>query len=170
MDRVSIPLQELGCNIKLDGENLPAVIKPGKISKNTVYTNVPSAQVKSSLMLAAMYSDQPIVIIENSITRDHTERIMTYLGIDLVRMGNSVTVPPVDEIINFSETIPSDISSASFLIALGALTESSIRLNNILINESRMGFVKVLKQMGADISIENLRPQFGEQVLSLIHI
>ena len=164
MDRVSIPLQELGCNIKLDGENLPAVIKPGKISKNTVYTNVPSAQVKSSLMLAAMYSDQPVVIIENSITRDHTERIMTYLGIDLVRMGNSVTVPPVDEIINFSETIPSDISSASFLIALGALTESSIRLNNILINESRMGFVKVLKQMGADISIENLRPQFGEQV------
>ena len=164
MDRVSIPLQELGCNIKLDGENLPAVIKPGKISKNTVYTDVPSAQVKSSLMLAAMYSDQPVVIIENSITRDHTERIMTYLGIDLVRMGNSVTVPPVDEIINFSETIPSDISSASFLIALGALTESSIRLNNILINESRMGFVKVLKQMGADISIENLRPQFGEQV------
>ena len=146
MDRVSIPLQELGCNIKLDGENLPAVIKPGKISKNTVYTDVPSAQVKSSLMLAAMYSDQPVVIIENSITRDHTERIMTYLGIDLVRMGNSVTVPPVDEIINFSETIPSDISSASFLIALGALTESSIRLNNILINESRMGFVKVLKQ------------------------
>ena len=164
MDRVSIPLQELGCNIKLDGANLPAVIKPGKISKNTVYTNVPSAQVKSSLMLAAMYSDEPVVIIENNITRDHTERLMTYLGINLVRIGNSVTVPPVSEIKNFSETIPSDISSASFLLALGVLTESSIKLNNILINESRMGFVKVLRHMGAEISIENLRPQFGEQV------
>ena len=164
MDRVSIPLQELGCNIKLDGANLPAVIKPGKISKNTVYTNVPSAQVKSSLMLAAMYSDEPVVIIENNITRDHTERLMTYLGINLVRIGNSVTVPPVSEIKNFSETIPSDISSASFLLALGVLTESSIKLNNILINESRMGFVKVLQHMGAEISIENLRPQFGEQV------
>ena len=164
MDRGSIPLQELGCNIKLDGANLPAVIKPGKISKNTVYTNVPSAQVKSSLMLAAMYSDEPVVIIENNITRDHTERLMTYLGINLVRIGNSVTVPPVSEIKNFSETIPSDISSASFLLALGVLTESSIKLNNILINESRMGFVKVLQHMGAEISIENLRPQFGEQV------
>ncbi len=164
MDRVSIPLQELGCNIKLDGANLPAVIKPGKISKNTVYTNVPSAQVKSSLMLAAMYSDEPVVIIENNITRDHTERLMTYLGINLVRIGNSVTVPPVSEIKNFSESIPSDISSASFLLALGVLTESSIKLNNILINESRMGFVKVLRHMGAEISIENLRPQFGEQV------
>jgi len=154
MDRVSSPLNEIGCNIKSNGG----------INKFTVNTNSPSAQVKSSLILAAMYSDEPVVIIEDNATRDHTEKILAHLGVKLVRMGNTVTVPPVDEIPNFSESIPSDISSASFLIALGVLIDSSIKLCNVLLNESRMGFIKALIKMGAQINVQNVSTQFGEQV------
>ena len=164
MDRVSKPLKEIGCKIESNSGRLPVTINPSRIDKFSINTNVSSAQVKSSLMLAALYSEQPVVIIENNATRDHTEKIMSYLNIDLVRMGYTVTVPPVQEIPNFSETIPSDISSAAFLIALGLLTDSSIKLNNVLVNESRMGFIKALVQMGAQINIDNLRTQFGEQV------
>ena len=164
MDRVSKPLKEIGCKVESNRGALPVTIYPSRVDKFSINTNVSSAQVKSSLMLAALYSEQPIVIIENNATRDHTEKIMSYLNIDLVRMGYTVTVPPVKEITNFSETIPSDISSAAFLIALGLLTDSSIKLNNVLVNESRMGFIKALVQMGAQIHIDNLRTQLGEQV------
>jgi len=164
MDRVCIPLNEIGCNVKSNSGKLPMIVNPSMINKFIVNTNSPSAQVKSSLILAAMYSTEPVVIIEDDATRDHTENILAYLGIKIVRMGNTITVPPVDEIKNFSENIPSDISSASFLIALGVLIDSSIKLCNVLLNESRMGFVKTLIQMGAQINIQNVRTQFGEKV------
>ena len=164
MDRVSNPLNEIGCNVESSSERLPVFIKPSRINKFVINTNVASAQVKSSLMLASMYSEQPVVVVENKATRDHTEKIMSYLNIDVVRMGDTVSVPPVHNIPNFSETVPADISSAAFLVALGLLTDSSINLKNVLINESRMGFVKALAQMGAEINIDNTSTQFGEQV------
>jgi 3-phosphoshikimate 1-carboxyvinyltransferase len=164
MDRVSSPLNEIGCKVKSNDGKLPIIINPSSINKFTVNTSSPSAQVKSSLILAAMYSDEPVVIIEDDATRDHTEKVLAYLGVNLVRMGNTVTVPPVVEIPNFSESIPSDISSASFLIALGVLIDSSIKLCNVLLNERRMGFIKALMQMGARINVQNVSTQFGEQV------
>ena len=164
MDRVCNPLKEIGCKVKSSHGSLPVSINPSTINRFTISTDVSSAQVKSSLMLASLYSDEPVVIGESQLTRDHTERIMSYLNIDLVRMGYTVTVPPVKEIPSFSATIPSDVSSASFLIALGLLTESSIKLNKVLINESRMGFIKALIKMGAQINIENIDTQFGEQI------
>ena len=164
MDRVSSPLNEIGCKVKSNGGKLPIIINPSRINKFTVNTSSPSAQVKSSLILAAMYSDEPVVIIEDDATRDHTEKVLAHLGVNLVRMGNTVTVPPVVEIPNFSESIPSDISSASFLIALGVLIDSSIKLCNVLLNETRMGFIKALMQMGARINVQNVSTQFGEQV------
>ena len=164
MDRVCNPLKEIGCKVKSSHGSLPVSINPSTINRFTISTDVSSAQVKSSLMLASLYSDEPVVIGESQLTRDHTERIMSYLNIDLVRMGYTVTVPPVKEIPSFSATIPSDVSSASFFIALGLLTESSIKLNKVLINESRMGFIKALIKMGAQINIENIDTQFGEQI------
>ena len=169
MGRVVNLLNEHGSAISSSDGYLPLKFEKMSESFNVANTKVPSAQVKSALLIASLYHKEPTVITEDIPTRDHSERMLTHMGIGLIRMGTSITVPPNQVIQPTSFNIPSDISSAAFLIALGVLSSESIVLTKVLINERRIGFLKVLKRMNANIEIKNIT-EVGNEVVGDIHV
>ena len=164
MGRVVDLLNENGSNISSKNGYLPINFKKGFSTFHSINTKVPSAQVKSALLIASLYHQEPTVITEDIPTRDHSERMLAYMGIGIVRMGTSVTVPPNQKIKPVELDIPSDTSSAAFLIALGILSSEKIVLRKVLINERRIGFLKVLKRMNANIEINNITEIGNEMV------
>ena len=169
MGRIVNLLKDYGSNIESDNGFLPIRFEAMASSFNSINTIVPSAQVKSALIIAALYHQEPTVITEDILTRDHTERMLTYMGIGLVRMGASITVPPNQSIKPSSYRIPSDISSAAFLIAIAILSPGEIVLSKVLINERRIGFLKILKRMNANIEINNII-EIGNEVVGDIRV
>jgi len=156
MGRVIDLFTDSGAKIYSDKGKLPISFKPSSYLFNNIDTRVPSAQVKSAVILSSLYNNEPTIINEEILTRDHTERMLLAMGIELVRLGNSITIPPVSKLSSLNMKVPSDISSAAFLISLGVLKGENLLLKNVLINERRLGFIKVLKRMNANIEILNI--------------
>ena len=171
MDRVNAPLSLMGASIKgCGGEKLYAPLTvEGKNLKAIEYTlPVASAQVKSAIILAGLYADGETTIIEPEATRDHTEIMLNYLGADIKKDGNKITVKPVKELYAKDITVPGDISSAAYFMAAGAVCPSSdVTITNVGINPTRTGIITVLENMGADISILNERTVCGEKVADI---
>lgn len=146
MDRIIIPLSKMGGKIKgIDNKFPPLEIEPTDKLKGIVYElPVASAQVKSAILLASIYSNEESKVIEKIITRDHTERMLEYFKKS-----------------NFNGTelyIPGDISSAAFfIVAATIIIDSQIVLKDVGVNETRTGIIDVLRQMGARIEVKNLR-------------
>jgi len=159
MDRVVEPLRLMGANIqgRDKGKYLPLEIHEAKLKGIHYKLPVPSAQVKSCLLLAGLYAEGKTEIEEPIISRDHTERALHAFGADYTKEGNVHRVHPFRHLEATSYEIPADISSAAFFI-VGALISknSQIRLKNIGLNMSRIGLLSVLKRMNADIRIENI--------------
>ena len=164
MGRVIDLFAENGAKIHSDKGNLPITFTPSSYSFNNLDTRVPSAQVKSAVILSSLYNNETTIVKEETLTRDHTERMLLEMGIELVRLGNTITIPPVSKLNPLNMKVPSDISSAAFLIALGVLKGDNLLLKNVLINERRLGFVKVLKRMNANIEILNIKETSNELV------
>ena len=164
MGRVIDLFTENGAKIDSDKGSLPITFTPSSYSFNNLDTRVPSAQVKSAVILSSLYNNEPTIVNEETLTRDHTERMLLEMGIELVRLGNTITIPPVSKLNPLNMKVPSDISSAAFLIALGVLKGDNLLLKNVLINERRLGFVKVLKRMNANIEILNIKETSNELV------
>ena len=164
MGRVIDLFTENGAKIDSDKGNLPITFTPSSYSFNNLDTRVPSAQVKSAVILSSLYNNEPTIVNEETLTRDHTERMLLEMGIELVKLGNTITIPPVSKLNPLNMKVPSDISSAAFLIALGVLKGDNLLLKNVLINERRLGFVKVLKRMNANIEILNIKETSNELV------
>ena len=164
MGRVIDLFTENGAKIDSDKGNLPITFTPSSYSFNNLDTRVPSAQVKSAVILSSLYNNEPTIVNEEPLTRDHTERMLLEMAIELVRLGNTITIPPVSKLNPLNMKVPSDISSAAFLIALGVLKGDNLLLKNVLINERRLGFVKVLKRMNANIEILNIKETSNELV------
>ena len=156
MGRVIDLFTDSGAKIYSDKGKLPISFKPSSYLFNNIDTRVPSAQVKSAVILSSLYNNEPTIVNEEILTRDHTERMLLAMGIELVRLGNSITIPPVSKLNSLNMKVPSDISSAAFLISLGVLKGENLLLKNVLINERRLGFIKVLKRMNANIEILNI--------------
>jgi len=156
MGRVIDLFTDSGAKIYSDKGKLPISFKPSSYLFNNIDTRVPSAQVKSAVILSSLYNNEPTIVNEEILTRDHTERMLLAMGIELVRLGNSITIPPVSKLNPLNMKVPSDISSAAFLISLGVLKGENLLLKNVLINERRLGFIKVLKRMNANIEILNI--------------
>ena len=156
MGRVIDLFIDSGAKIYSDKGKLPISFKPSSYLFNNIDTRVPSAQVKSAVILSSLYNNEPTIVNEEILTRDHTERMLLAMGIELVRLGNSITIPPVSKLNPLNMKVPSDISSAAFLISLGVLKGENLLLKNVLINERRLGFIKVLKRMNANIEILNI--------------
>lgn len=162
MKRIISPLREMGANIKgKEDEYPPLNIEPTKNLKNITYElSIPSAQVKSAILLASLYCHGETIIKESNISRDHTERMISYFGGDIKKEKNVIVMNSSSNI-EFSGKkiyVPGDISSASFFI-VGALTlkGSKILIKDVGINETRMGVVEILKKMGGNIRILNER-------------
>ncbi len=158
MRRVMIPLQKMGATIEaVDNDHCPLSIH-GTPLHGTEYTlPVASAQLKSAIILAAMYADSETVIHEPVRSRDHTERMLTQFGGAITRKGDAIIVPPQEKLYAQEITVPGDISSAAFLLVAGCIVSNSeLTLKSVGINETRTGILDVLNAMGADIRLENI--------------
>ena len=170
MDRIAIPLRNMGAEIVTSEGGVPPINIKGKRCLNAINYEMPlaSAQVKSGLLLAALYAKGESVIVEPAVTRDHTERMMAQFGITLQQRGSRIQVQPPQRLLNRQIDIPADISSAAFFILAGVITpESDITIERVGVNPSRAGILEILSLMGADISLENPTELCGEPVADI---
>ncbi len=160
MERVISPLKSMGANINyLDRFGyLPVSIKGHKLHGIKYEMPIASAQVKSSLILAALKANGSSTIIEPVFTRDHTERMLSMMDADIeVRRtdnGNEIHIAPSELKAN-KIRIPGDFSSAAYFIALATLRAGKgLAINDVNLNPTRLGFLETLKEMGAIIRID----------------
>lgn len=157
MKRVIEPLQKMGAEIHAHNNNqfAPIAISGKKLNAIEYTLPVPSAQVKTALILAGLLASGKTTVRENISTRDHTERMLQYLGIDLVSQNGSLVVSGQSEIKSKDIFVPGDISSAIYFIGAGLLVKNShVKIKNVGLNPDRIGALHVLKGMGAKIEIK----------------
>lgn len=171
MLRVVEPLRRMGAQIhgRNGGRNLPLVFAPGSGELLPIdhRLEVSSAQVKSALMIAALRAQGEVRLGGSIDSRDHTERLFDFLRLPLRRDNSGLTVEPVDSVPSFELTVPGDISSAAFFIAGALVCQKELLVEGCGLNPSRLGFLDVLKRMGARIEAEVQRLSGGEPVGSL---
>ncbi len=163
MKRIIEPLSLMGAKIngRKDGSYPPLAVSGGRLKSIFYEVPVPSAQVKSCIMLAALFAEGDTVIYEKKGTRDHTENLLKLQGYPVnvdapVNGGSLITVKGRGrgELKPFNISIPGDFSSAAFFIALGILNEDSeITACNVLLNDKRIGLIKALEMMGANVDL-----------------
>jgi 3-phosphoshikimate 1-carboxyvinyltransferase len=159
----------MGAKIETTDGSAPVHIEGAALSPISYALPVASAQVKSAILLAGLYADSgPTTVIEPAVTRDHTERILTHLGVRVSRSHNEISVWPVERIAPFDVRIAGDFSSAApFLVAATLASGSELRLHDVNMNPTRTGFLEVLNRMGARITVYNRRNESGEPVADL---
>ena len=169
MGRVIEPLRLMGADISGNDSKPPLLIKGGKQLSSIEYTlPVASAQIKSCLLLAGLYSDGKTTIIENGISRDHTERMLKGFGYDVTSSSNTISLMGGGSLKSCDIEVPSDISSAAFFMVAGCISEnSSIVLEAVNINPTRTGVIDILRLMGGNLELLNQRLQAGELIADI---
>lgn len=166
MGRVVKPLSMMGA--KIENEYCPLYITGTKLHGIDYKMPVASAQVKTAIILAGLYADGETAIHEIEKSRDHTELMLSAMGADLTVDNLDITVKPTNDLTAVNVDVPSDISSAAFFLVLGAIMPNSqITVTNVGINPTRTGIIDVLKDMGADITLENVHTSAGETVADI---
>lgn len=159
MERVSRPLINMGAQVSTHDGKPPLMITGGQQLSGIEYVMpVASAQVKSCLLLAGMYANGDTTVIEPGVTRDHTERMLTSFAYPLKKSGDRVTISGGGELEASDIQVPGDISSAAFfMVAASIINDAEITIRNVGINPTRIGVLKILEAMGADINVINKR-------------
>ena len=155
MGRIIKPLEQMGAKITSVNGNgcAPLKIEGTKLNATHYDSPVASAQVKSCVLLAGLYADGKTSVTEPALSRNHTE----------------LTITPPEEMIATDIVVPGDISSATFFIVAGLITPNScIRLKNVGINPTRDGILRVCKDMGADVTLENVIDNGGEPTADIV--
>lgn len=175
MGRVAKPLISMGAKIdgRKDGNNLPLCVRGGKLTGIEFFNEKSSAQVKSALLIAGMYASGKTTVVEPVISRDHTEKMLIGMGADLVventADGYRVSISKIDKLKPVDIQVPADPSSAAFFAAAASIVKGSqVKLKDVLVNPTRDGFFRKLKQMGADIEYINHRTEGGEMVADIV--
>lgn len=171
MKRITGPLKQMGAFIsgRQNSEPLPLSIRGGNLSPITYTLPVASAQVKSALLIAALYAKGTTKIIDNYHTRDHTERALRYLGANIKITGKKIVLQSPTRLQTERWQIPGDISAAAFFLVAAVLSpRGELYLEGVGINPSRAGIIQILKEMGADISVCNRKEYCGEPVADLL--
>ena len=170
MKRVIEPLTLMGTDIKAKENNfLPMTINPSKALKSINYVSpVASAQVKSCILFAGLYADGITTVTEPIKSRDHSEKMFKTFGADISVDDLKVSIKHCDKLYAQEVTVPCDISSAAFFIVAGLIVpNSNIKILNVNINKTRDGILTVLKNMDADIVLDNVRIVSGEDVADM---
>lgn len=167
MDRVTIPLSQLGA--KIEGNYAPLRIQGQPLVGTTYTLPVASAQVKSAVLLAGLFATGETTVIEPILSRDHTERMLPQFGVDVTindfEDGRHIRVEGPVQLTATTVDIPGDPSSAAFWWTAAAIGEDSvITTERVLMNPTRIGFLQVLRQMGASVKISNRQEVAGEEV------
>jgi len=170
MKRVSEPLGTMGAHIETnEGGRPPLKVKGGQALHGIEYKMpMASAQVKSCLLLAGLYSKGETVVTEPAPTRDHTERMLRGFGYDVKTDGATIRLRGGGKLKACEIDVPADISSATFFLVGAAIAPGSdLVLEHVGINPTRIGVINVLKLMGTDLTMENVREVGGEPVADL---
>lgn len=170
MGRVMKPLSEMGaCIESINGNGCAPLAISGTQLHGIHYDSpVASAQVKSCILLAGLYADRPTSVTEPYPSRDHTERMLPFFGAKLSVSGPTVTVMPCEKMTGGELTVPGDISTAAFYLTAALLVpKSHVNVKNVGINPTRSGLLTVLKRMGANLTMENIRNSGGEEMADL---
>ena len=168
MDRIIEPLEKAGAVINSHNGKLPMSFdKP--LNKPIIFKSlIPSAQIKSCLILASLFIKGRSSIDESVKTRDHTERMLQYLDYPLSITNTKIFIEGNNSVFAKDISIPSDISSAAFLIVASLIkSKSNITLRSIGVNPLRTGIIDVLIKMGADIKLANPRKVCNEPVADI---
>ena len=163
MERVAEPLRAMGADVRTDEGHPPLTIEGGRLGGIRYEVPVPSAQVKSAVLLAGVAADGVTTVAEPARTRDHTERALSALGAD-VRIDGLTTSVRRFQHLGFDGRVPGDPSSAAFLIAAAALTGSSLTIRDVGVNPTRTRFLDVMRRMGVPIDVQLTRHEVGEPV------
>lgn len=171
MGRVVEPLRMMGTHvIGRRGDTLaPIALKGGNLRAIDYQSPVASAQVKSALILAGMYAEGATRITEPSKSRDHTERMLTAMGVPLAVEGTTVSIRPPERLSPLTLRVPGDISSAAPWMVLAAChPDAEIELQGVNVNPTRTGIIDILRAMGASIVLQNERTAGGEPVADIV--
>lgn len=164
MKRIIEPLSLMGAKISSEDNRLPMTIEGAPLNGIEYSTQIASAQVKSAILLAGLRAEGKTTVKEPFISRDHTERMLKYLGARLDIKDNEVTIHP-SELEAHDINIAGDISSAAFFIVAGLIVkESNFVIKNVGLNPTRTGIIDIVKKMGGNIEIFNEREVSGEPV------
>ena len=167
MNRIITPLTAMGCKISSNNGLLPLSIDASDgISAIDFDMKVASAQVKSSILFSALGGNNVSSVNETIPTRNHSEIMLKNMGASIKREGGKIIVHPLkSKLKSIDISVPSDPSSAAFFAALAVINNNSnLKLTNVLLNESRIGFVKVLNKMNCLITKSNESVHNGEKV------
>ncbi|WP_174559419.1 bifunctional prephenate dehydrogenase/3-phosphoshikimate 1-carboxyvinyltransferase [Acinetobacter bouvetii] len=171
MERIAKPLREMGAQIQTTGERgTPPVSITGSQNLQGIHYDLPmaSAQVKSGILLAGLWANGETSVTEPEPTRDHTERMLRAFGYKVKTEGNRISLQGGGKLVGTEIQVPSDISSAAFFMVGAAITEGSdVTLEAVGINPTRTGVIEILKQMGADLTVENERIAGGEPIADI---
>jgi len=172
MRRVTRPLAEMGAHIDTTPEGTaPLYIHGGQRLQAIDYDlPVASAQVKSAILLAGLYAEGRTCVREPAVTRDHTERMLRTFGYEVDREDHGICLVGGGRLTGTRLRVPADISSAAFfLVAASIAPGSELVLEAVGINPTRTGVIDILREMGADIRIENER-RFGDEPVADLRV
>jgi 3-phosphoshikimate 1-carboxyvinyltransferase len=171
MRRIADPLRRMGVTVlgRDNGRLPPLAILGGNLHGIEYRLPVASAQVKSAILLAGLYADGPTVVHEPGPARDHTERMLAARGADIEVDGATIMLRAGTGLSSLDLVVPGDISSAAYFIAAACLVPGSeVTVVGVGVNPTRTGLLDALKEMGADIRLENQRDMGGEPVADVV--
>ena len=170
MERVAEPLREMGAAVETTNGNPPVRIKGNmKLSGIEYRLPIASAQVKSAVLLAALYAQGQTRVIEPAVTRDHTERMLPAFGVPVTGDERTAVIDGPARLTGARIDVPGDLSSAAFLLGAAFLSERDpVTIDQVGINPTRTGILAVLGLMGAEIRTESHAAMGNEPVASLI--
>lgn len=163
MERVAEPLRAMGADVRTKEGHAPIVMRGGPLEGIDHRTSVPSAQVKTAVLLAGLAAAGETTVREPAATRDHTERALAHLGAPVSLEPDRVTVRAFEHE-GFQARVPGDVSSAAFLIGAALLTGAPLTIEDVGLNPTRTYYVRVLERMGARIRSDVEREELGEPV------
>jgi 3-phosphoshikimate 1-carboxyvinyltransferase len=170
MDRVAIPLRQMGAAVEGQGERCtpPITVRGGNLHGIHYASPVASAQVKSAILLAGLYAKGETAVSEPQKSRDHTERMLRGFGVPVDVDGLAVRVRGGGRLVGQHIAVPGDISSAAFFLVAGAIVPGArVTVRGVGINPTRAGILDVLRAMGVDLTLTNAREEGGEPVADL---
>lgn len=171
MKRILKPLTQMGASITSIHQNncAPLSIKYSNLFAIHYQSAIASAQVKSAILLAGLYADGVTSVSEPYVSRNHSELMLSCFGADIKITGTTASIQPEPFLEAQAIIVPGDISSASYFIAAALIIPNSeILLQNVGINPTRNGIIKVAKLMGGTIDISNKRVIGGEEVADIL--
>lgn len=169
MDRVKNPLEEMGAKISTTNGKLPINISPASLNGTEFNINLGSAQIKSAIIFAALTANSETKFRDKKKSRDHTE-IMLSNCTENIRIENDAIYIIPDPVVELGDIdVPNDPSSAAFFIVAGLINhDSELIFKNLCLNPMRIGFIRILQTMGADIEIMNLVEKSGEKTGDIV--